>query len=210
MNFRLVANNISKSYDFRENVFSRVSLEIRSGDITGILGPNGSGKSTLLKILAGLIKPTEGETFLEAEGKKVPENLRNLYFGFAAPYVNLYEEFDAAELLKFASEAKGLSFDEDKAREKLEEFGLLKSSEKRIYEYSSGMRQRLKLCLATFNEPAILFLDEPFSNLDESGIAAVEKAIEKVLSRGGAAVIASNDERETEKCRKFVKLEPNY
>jgi heme exporter protein A len=118
----------------------------------------------------------------------------------------LYEEFSDIEHIDLYLKLKGLNTNENKAKELLEIFNLNKTGNKYISKFSSGMKQRVKYILAMITEPEILFLDEPFTNLDENGIRIVEGVISEHLSAGGAVIIASNDEREMSSCKRMIEL----
>ena len=103
----------------------------------------------------------------------------------------------------------GLFGKNEKQLELLEELSISNTGGKYISKFSSGMKQRLKFVLAFINEPPILFLDEPFSNLDEPGILCVEKLILSHIENGGGVIIASNDSREKALCHEIISLDLN-
>jgi len=204
--FILTANNITKKFERRKSLFENINFTLTNGKSIAITGKNGSGKSTLLKIIAGLLSPTSGDTQFELNEQLISSDRFNDYFGFVAPYLNLYEEFTAPEHIKLNTELKGIEFHKSRASDLLDKFSLSNSNDKYIAKFSSGMKQRLKFILALYNEPPILFLDEPFSNLDESGINIVTDVILEQKSKGGAVIIATNDEREKALCDEIISL----
>jgi len=205
--FFLQGENLSKTFDGREPVFNSIKMELRNNGSIGIGGKNGSGKTTLLKIMAGLLIPTVGNVMLSVKNNVIPKDGFNDYYGFVAPYLNLYEEFTDREQIKVFMELKGLRYNEDKADKLLSEFNLSNTENKYIGKFSSGMKQRLKFVLAFIHEPLILFLDEPFSNLDEYGINSAERMIANHIDGGGGVVIASNDSREKALCNEIISLD---
>ncbi|MFH1049781.1 MAG: ABC transporter ATP-binding protein [bacterium] len=205
--FILQANNISKKFDRRKPLFENINFTLSNGKAIAITGKNGSGKSTLLKITAGLLSLSSGEIKFEIAQKPVLQENFNVYYGFVAPYLNLYEEFTAPEHMKLHAELKGIDFKQSRAGELLDRFNLSNSKDKYISKFSSGMKQRLKLILAIYNEPPVLFLDEPYSNLDEAGIKIVTDLIIRHKSNGGGIIIATNDEREKALCDEIISLE---
>jgi len=205
--FTLEAKNISKKFDRRKYLFENINFTLSNGKAIAITGRNGSGKSTLLKIIAGLLSATSGETAFKLNEQPVSSDKFNEFFGFVAPYLNLYEEFTAPEHIKLHTELKGIEFNQIRAKELLDLFNLTGSNEKFISKFSSGMKQRLKFILAILNGPLILFLDEPFSNLDEAGIKIVTDVIAHQTTNGGGIIIATNDEREKSLCDEVVSLE---
>ncbi len=205
--FSLTANNISKKFDRRKSLFENIHFILSNGKAIAITGKNGSGKSTLLKIIAGLLSASSGDIHFELNKKIIASERFNDYFGFVSPYLNLYEEFTAPEHIKLHTELKGIEFNQSRGEELLERFNLSNSKDKYISKFSSGMKQRLKLILAIYNEPPVLFLDEPYSNLDESGISIVREIIINHKSNGGGIIIATNDEREKALCDEIISLE---
>lgn len=202
----LFANNVSKTYNGIDYVFQNLTFEIFDGDVFGILGPNGSGKSTLLKLLAKLISPSEGKVYLKLNGTFLPESKQRTIQGFVAPYLTLFEEFKPLELLEISCDILGARFSKSLAMELIEYFDLSKALDKTVKEFSSGMKQRMKYVLALVPNPLILFLDEPFTNLDENGISRVVDYLKKFQADGNIIVIATNDKREAELCNKKIIL----
>lgn len=203
---KISAKNISKSFLPGVSVLRGVSMEIAPGKVYGVTGPNGSGKSTLLKILAGLLRPDTGFLEYKIDGKRSAyETIKNA-FGFSAPYINLYEEFTPVEHIKIVLAMKGETASRENSLKSLEEFGLSQFSDRIIKTFSSGMKQRMRLILSSLNNPAIIFMDEPTSNLDSAGVAAVEKFIGNGVAKGASCVVATNEEREIEMCDELTEL----
>ncbi len=212
----LFANEVSKTYNGIDYVFRNLTFEISDNDVFGILGPNGSGKTTLLKLLANVITPTEGKVYLKVNETILPASKRRYIQALVAPYLILFEEFRPLELLEITFKIKGARFDKSLAMELIEYFDLTMALNKTIREFSSGMKQRMKYVLAFLQNPLLLFLDEPFTNLDESGITKVVDYLKRFQAEDRVVVIATNDVREIELCNKKVILkksssdEPNF
>jgi heme exporter protein A len=202
-------SNLSKRVSPSELLFKNMNFIANDSDIIAITGPNGSGKSTLLKILAGVIKPTEGKISININNKEIKIDDFYKYFGFVAPYLNLYEEFNPIEHLRIISKMRNIQFSTKSAIDYLEQFNLQEHYLKPIKAFSSGMKQRMKMILAILNNPNILFLDEPFSNLDDEGIANFERIIDNFHSNGNLIFIASNDDREIALANKQINIK-NY
>lgn len=184
---------LTHEFEDRE-VFSSLDFAY-DGSCLAVTGPNGSGKSTLLRILAGLLIPTSGTAFVALGGVPVPrEHARDL-IGLAAPDVRLYSELSPRENLRFLLKARGRSIAEDRVVRALERVGLAHRADDPVRELSSGLRQRAALAAALVHEPMVLLLDEPSSNLDETGTAMVREVIEE-QARDGMVVIATNDPSE--------------
>jgi ABC-type multidrug transport system ATPase subunit len=185
---------VSKSYT-GPPLFSALTLTVERG-LTAVAGKNGSGKTTLLKILAGLIRPSAGTVRLLRDGRELSGDARRLAVGWAGPDLAFYEDFTAEENLRFFRRAAGRDDDPEDARRRLAEVGLSGPAlVKRVGEFSTGMRQRLRLVFATLFDPPILLLDEPTLGLDQEGHAAAARLVASHRTHG-AVIVASNDERD--------------
>jgi heme exporter protein A len=191
----LEVKGLAKSFGYRK-VFEGVYFSIKSGKSLVIVGKNGSGKTTLLKILAGFLRPSKGEVIISLDGQIKKREERKKLLGFVAPDLTLYDELTALENLEFLTQVQGLGFNKSELNKKLEEMGLRGRGDDLVSSYSSGMKQRLKYVFALLNNPQILLLDEPGSNLDEPGLFLLDKIIEDQRKRE-ILVLATNDKRET-------------
>jgi len=189
---KITTENLGKRFN-REWIFRNVSLTFESGTVYAIVGPNGSGKSTLLQILWGQLPPSTGTlTYATQQGViPVEEIFREL--SIATPYQELIEEFTLEEMVRFHfrfKKSRGGS-----VGEVIERLELRHASKKLISNFSSGMRQRLKLGLAFLSESAILFFDEPTTNLDKKSMGWYHDQF-SLLPPGLLVLIASNQESE--------------
>ncbi|MBP6054255.1 MAG: ABC transporter ATP-binding protein [Cytophagaceae bacterium] len=188
---KIIATGIHKKFR-QEWVFKALNYTFESGKSYAIVGQNGAGKSTLLKTLAQYSLPNKGT--VEFEG--VSENV-NKQISFAAPYSELIEEFTLPELLSFLIDIDFLA-----ARWDFNTFtsfiDLRPSETKYIKNFSSGMRQKVKLGVALAADRPILCLDEPTSNLDEAAKNWFYKALES--QRHKLILIASNEKAEIDLC----------
>lgn len=159
----ITTNNLAKRYN-REWVFRKLNYTFASGNTYAITGPNGSGKSTLLQILWGQMPQTSGTVQYTIQGQDVAVEEIFQHCAIATPYMDLIDEFTLTEQLRFhfnLRKSVGLSIDE-----MIEKMYLSDARNKAISNFSSGMRQRVKLGLAFFTQADILFFDEPGTNLD--------------------------------------------
>jgi heme exporter protein A len=190
----LEARNLLHRYGRRVGL-EPVSFRARSPGVLAIRGANGSGKSTLLRILAGLLRPSEGETVLGVAGEVTPPSGRSRWVGYAAPDLAFYPELTVEENLRFGAEARGLEGAAEAVREALARVGLDSRAADRVSALSSGMGQRLRLAFALVHRPPVLLMDEPGSYLDEEGRRAWARLVD-AERRGRLVVIATNEERE--------------
>jgi ABC-type multidrug transport system ATPase subunit len=188
---KIIATGIHKKFR-QEWVFKALNYTFESGKSYAIIGQNGAGKSTLLKTLAQYSLPNKGT--VEFEG--ITEDV-NKQISFAAPYSELIEEFTLPELLNFLIQIDFLS-----TRWDFNTFtsfiDLQPSESKYIKNFSSGMRQKVKLGIALAADRPILCLDEPTSNLDEMAKNWFYKALES--QRHKLILIASNEQAEINSC----------
>lgn len=155
-------------------VLRDLDLELAAGGTLAVLGPNGAGKSTLLRIVATLLRPTEGS--VEVLGAALPREAWRLRgrIGFLGHQPLLYRDLDARENLAFHGRLFGLpGGGAERAAELLEQVGLSARADARVEEMSAGMVRRLAVCRALLHEPDLLVLDEPLANLDPAAAAAV-------------------------------------
>ena len=188
-----------------EWIFKNLDLELSSGDSLAITGGNGSGKSTLLKCLSGAIPLTQGSITYRTEGDLITEDQWFRSLAIATPYMELPEEFTLLEAIGFHFQFKkpyGHSIPE----ELVALLGLEKHQHKALSQFSSGMKQRVKLGLAIFSEVPLLLLDEPTSNLDKQGIAWYLDTMER-CAKDRIVIVCSNEPREYAFCQNKISLE---
>lgn len=201
----LQVNNLTKYFGQRK-VFKDLSFIVEDNSCLVVIGKNGSGKTTLLKILAGLYSPNEGEIKYNLGGKTIKKDQTKKFLSLVAPDLNLYDELTALENLKFLSKIQSLSFGEDDLLKKIHDAGLKGRENDLVGSFSSGMKQKLKYVFALLNQPKFLLLDEPSSNLDEDGIAYLERTISEQKKRG-ILILATNNKKETKYGEKILSLD---
>lgn len=187
----------------QEWIFRNFSYQFKGGEQYAILGPNGSGKSTLLSVLTGSLSPSEG-TITYSEAKDIPVEQIYKRISFAAPYLDLIEEFTLQETISFHFKFKGFSAGMN-AERVLERLGLARAQDKPLKYFSSGMKQRTKLALACCADTPMLLLDEPTSNLDTQGIDWYHQLIAD-FSADKLLVVCSNQEVEYSFCKHFIQV----
>jgi len=169
-----------------------ITLDVRAGEIFGLLGPNGSGKSTTLKMILGLLHPTAGQlTVLGESPRHVAIKSR---MGFMPEESYLYKYLTADELLTFYASLTGLSRQAGRARvgELIEQMGLAPARRRPVGEFSKGMARRVGLAQALINDPDLILLDEPTSGLDPIACREVKDLLMSLASRGKTILICSH------------------
>ena len=202
--YSLKLSNICKHYS-QTLLFEDISFELHPGEVMAITGWNGSGKSTLLRIIAGLVRPSLGQVEMFFKGKSIPKQSRRRFLGMVAPALSLYDELTALENLEFFCKVRGIAYDRKSCLDLMQRVGLSKNTHKLCRNYSSGMKQRLKLAQALLHNPPLLLLDEPGCNLDSKGMEVVEEVISK-QRLSGMTVIASNEKREVDYGDRIINL----
>lgn len=189
--------NTGKRYRL-EWIFRGIDYTFESPGRYAVLGPNGSGKSTLLKVLSGHLSPSKGRISFEINGKITEPDVVYRSVSYAAPYIELIEEFTLEEALKFHAGLKRMLPDMTPAR-LYEILALPRARSKEIRFFSSGMKQRVKLALAICCDTPVLLLDEPATNLDVQGVEWYKNLIRE-FAEDRLVVIASNDPHDAEFC----------
>ncbi|MBK5286642.1 MAG: ATP-binding cassette domain-containing protein, partial [Bacteroidia bacterium] len=170
-----------------------------------ILGLNGSGKSTLLQMIAGYVQPSAGKISFYADDVLIEEENIFHYVSLAAPYLELIEEYSLEEMVKFHYGFKNI-INGMNSNDVIERSGLSSSTNKQVKNFSSGMKQRLKLALAILSDTPLLLLDEPLSNLDEQGELWYQQMV-KDFSLERTVVVCSNmNEKEFGFCGEKIML----
>lgn len=199
----ILLENLGKKFR-KEWIFRNVNLSFEVGENYTFVGPNGSGKSTLLQVLIGVMPHTEGKVSYSAINQEVSVDEIYKKIVIAAPYLELVEEFTLLESVEFHQKFKPFK-DALSAAELIEKIQLAPHKDKTVKNFSSGMKQRLKLGLAFYSEAPIILLDEPTSNLDAQGTAWYLEQIEKHTA-DRLLIICSNQPNEYAFCNNIVDI----
>ena len=187
----LEAERLTKRYG-TVVALDEVSFTIREG-ITGILGENGAGKSTAIKIFLGLLRPTSGTARVLGQDAATSVAVR-ARLGYMPEHDCLPSQVSAAEFLTHVAELSGLppSAARTRAADTLRHAGLFEERYRAIGGYSTGMKQRVKLCQALVHDPAFVFLDEPTAGLDPLGREEMLSLVRKTYRDFGISVLLSS------------------
>ena len=206
---QITINNLGKKFG-AEWIFRNLSYQISSNDKVVILGGNGSGKSTLLQVISGFVTPNEGEikysavTLNEAGNIIDPDKLKN-FISFASPYLQLIEDFTLKETIEHSQIFKPF-INKLLTKDIVELMGLSHTKDKLIKQFSSGMKQRLKLGLAILCDTPVLLLDEPVSNLDKESIQWYKNLITEHSVNRTVIICSNNIEEEYFLCDKKINV----
>jgi len=169
-----------------------IDLEIKQGEIFGLLGPNGSGKSTTIKMILGLLYPTSGH--LAVLGKSPRDVAVKAKIGFMPEESYLYKYLTAVEILNFYAALYGLSgrIKQERVKNLIIQVGLDAARNRPIGEFSKGMARRVGLAQCLLNDPDLILLDEPTSGLDPIACREVKDLLLSLARRGKTILICSH------------------
>lgn len=185
--------NVTKQFK-EQTVLNDVSLEIKEGEICGIVGRNGSGKTVLFKCICGLLKPTTGKIYVRNQeiGKDI-DIPRNLGVIIESPgFLNHYSGYRNLELLATLQN----KISKAEILKAIQIVGLEGSEKKRVGKYSMGMRQRLGIAQAIMEKQDILILDEPMNGLDKNGVNEVRNLLLDLKKTGYTILLASHNQED--------------
>ncbi|AZK47303.1 ABC transporter ATP-binding protein [Paenibacillus lentus] len=185
----VATNNLSKYYDQICRV-NKVNMEVKEGEIYGFLGPNGAGKSTTLKMLLGLVKPTEGN--VKIFGKDWSKHRQSILnqIGSLIESPSYYGHLTGIENMRIMQRLRQVP--NKNVEEALRIVRLENQKNKKVEQYSLGMKQRLGIAMAILSFPKLLILDEPTNGLDPAGIGEIRELIKSLPQRYGMTVLLSS------------------
>ena len=190
---KVILNNAGKRFNYNW-IFRGISVQWNSPQNIAIKGKNGAGKSTLMTLLSGLSSPNEGTVEWHFENKKIDADKIFQYLSWCSPSVELPDEFTLSELIKFQSAFKNWlnNFSE---KEILSILNLENEANQSLKNFSTGMKQRVKVAFAVLADVPMVLLDEPTSNLDEWGINWYKDLLTKYAANR-LFIIASNQSQD--------------
>ena len=167
-------------------------LQVRAGDICGLLGPNGSGKSTTLRLLLGLVRPDAGTIRLFGLSLATHHTRILRHVGALIDKPEFYDYLSAYHNLALLGRLSGIRPEHQRLMASLEQVGLATRAHSKVKTFSQGMRQRLGIAQALLHDPDLLILDEPTSGLDPQGVADVRALILRLNQEQGKTVLLSS------------------
>jgi ABC-2 type transport system ATP-binding protein len=185
----ILLQNIQKSFNGKK-ALDNLSIEIKAGEIYGLLGANGAGKSTTLNLLLGFINPDSG-TLIIGEAS---QNQNSIEIGYIPENVNLYPYLSGIENLDYFCKLAGLKYDQAQLSQFLVDCGLQQEAHnKRTEAYSKGMRQKVGIAIAYAKQSKVYLLDEPASGLDPLASNELSELLKNLASKGATILMASHD-----------------
>lgn len=182
--------NIVKSYN-GNTVVNLKQLNVNEGEVYGLIGPNGAGKSTIMKMLCSLVQPTSGQ--ISVLGKDLNESNRIPILKEMGAFIegpSYYENLSGLDNMRIVRDLKGL--DTQQMNVAIEIVGLKNHIEKRVKEYSLGMKQRLGIAMTIIGFPKLIILDEPTNGLDPQGMEEVRQLISVLAREHGTSIMISS------------------
>lgn len=197
---KLSAKNLKKIYGGR-TVVNNVSINVSQGEIVGLLGPNGAGKTTSFYMIVGLVKPDEGDIYLENEKiTKLPMYKRGqLGVGYLAQEASVFRKLSVEDNIKAVLEFTDLnkSQQKDKLESLISEFGLEKVRKSNGDLLSGGERRRTEIARALAVDPNFILLDEPFAGVDPIAVEDIQSIVAKLKHKNIGILITDHNVQET-------------
>ncbi len=196
----IITENLVKIYN-KQPVVNKVALKVNRGEIVGLLGPNGAGKTTTFYMVVGLIKPDEGDIYLDE--KKITHlamyKRARKGIGYLAQEASVFRKLTVRENIMAILEARDLNENEIKKRteELLSEFHVDHLCARKGYQLSGGERRRVEIARSLAADPSFILLDEPFTGVDPIAINDIQKIIEYLKEKGLGVLITDHSVRET-------------
>jgi ABC-2 type transport system ATP-binding protein len=171
-----------------------ISLEVPRGVLYGCLGPNGAGKTTMLRMIAGILKPTDGRVLIGGDDVQANPIGAKMRLGFIPDRPFVYDKLTGAEFLRFVAGLYGQEGDavERRIAELLEVFELSSWKDELIEAYSHGMRQKLIISSALIHRPECIVVDEPMVGLDPKGARLLKDIFRQFVDRGGTVLMSTH------------------
>jgi len=171
-----------------------VDLEVRKGEVFGFLGPNGAGKTTTMKMVAGLLKPSEGTVWIDGVDTRTDPVAAKRIIGYIPDRPYLYERLTGREYLGFVGGVYGMEDAEiaPRAVELLNLYGLSNFGDELVESYSHGMKQRLTLAAALLHHPRLLIIDEPMVGLDPAGAKLIKQVFRQFADDGKTVFVSTH------------------
>lgn len=196
----LILNNLVKTYNGK-NVVDDVSINVRTGEVTGLLGPNGAGKTTTFYMAVGIIRPDRGQVFLDDENiTLLPMYIRaRKGIGYLPQEASVFKKLTVKQNITAILEVIGKNGSgmEEKADTIMKELGIHRLSDQKAGSLSGGERRRLEISRVLATDPLFILLDEPFAGIDPIAVIDIQNIISQLITKGIGVLISDHNVRET-------------
>jgi ABC-2 type transport system ATP-binding protein len=182
--------NVYKYYNDKK-VVDDLSLTIEQGELFGFLGPNGAGKTTTIRMMIGLLKPTQGEIWINNRNVLLEKKKVHMDIGVVFELPNLYVRSSIKKNLKLFGDLYGVP--DTRINEVMEDLQLSSQQDVKVCNLSKGWKQRVLIARAMLHKPGILFLDEPTSGLDPNTAALIRNYIKELNNQGTTVILTTHD-----------------
>ena len=188
--FTIETKNLTYSYGYNKKVVKDLSLQVPQGSIYGFLGPNGAGKTTTIRLLTGML--LSGEDNIYINGKSLQKNIPLIFesIGALIETPSLYLHLTGRENLKIIRLLRNLK--KEVGEKALKTVGLTDAGNRKVKEYSLGMKQRLGIAMSMLSDPQLLILDEPANGLDPAGIIEIRELLTRLNREEGKTIFISS------------------
>ena len=201
---RLSTTGLVKKYKTR-TVVNQVSIDVNQGEIVGLLGPNGAGKTTTFYMIVGLIKPNDGQIFLEGEERteeitKLPGDKRaQMGVGYLAQEASVFRHLSVEDNIRSVLEMTDYSkeYQRERVENLIEEFSLQKVRKSKGIQLSGGERRRTEIARAVAINPKFILLDEPFAGVDPIAVEDIQSIVRTLKDKNIGVIITDHNVHET-------------
>ena len=186
--------NISKAYLNNKNIIENLNLTIKNGEIFGFLGPNGAGKTTTIKMITGIIKPSNGEVYIDGISIKEKPLEAKKNFSYVPDSPDMFLSLTGNEYLNFMADMYNipLKIRTERINNFAMQFEIIENLDQRILEYSHGMRQKIVLIGALLNDSNNLILDEPMVGLDPKAAYVLKKIMREYANANKTVLFSTH------------------
>ena len=186
--------NISKAYLKNKNIIENLNLTIKNGEIFGFLGPNGAGKTTTIKMITGIIKPSNGEVYIDGISIKEKPLEAKKNFSYVPDSPDMFLSLTGNEYLNFMADMYNipLNIRTERINNFAMQFEIIENLDQRILEYSHGMRQKIVLIGALLNDSNNLILDEPMVGLDPKAAYVLKKIMREYANANKTVLFSTH------------------